>query len=177
MGIFSQDKTSTNQTSYNQQLGISTRDVTGAQLTSGGGSVSSFGNAGLSVGGGGSSAIYTQGGGISVGGGGTRANITVNQSLDATALNTAAALVNNALTSNTQATQSALQGFQNALSVSGEQSSGGGGSGASGQVTPLATTTSVGTPGILGSIGINGKDLVLIGLTAAALFIYLRVRK
>ena len=33
MGIFSQDKTSTNQTAYNEQVGISNRDLSGVQLT------------------------------------------------------------------------------------------------------------------------------------------------
>lgn len=104
MGIFSQDKTTTNQVSQNQQQGISNRDVTGQQFTISGGSggaVNAFGS-GVSVGGGGSSAV-------------------VNQNLDASALATAASLVNNALNANTTLAQNTIQGFQNATQISSEQ--------------------------------------------------------
>lgn len=160
MGIFSQDKTSTNQTSINQQQGISTRDVTGAQLTSGGGSVSSFGTAGLSVGGGGSSAIYTSGG-ASIGGGGSSGNtITVNNSLDATALDTAASLVNSALTSNSQLAQSALTAFQGATTVQAETAQPAG----AGVATPLSGDT--GPPIASGGFAVNTTDLILLGAAA-----------
>lgn len=168
MGIFSQDKTTTNQTSFNQQQGISTRDISGAQLSSGGGSVTSFGVGGLSVGGGGSSAIYTQSGGASIGGGSHGNSITVNNALDPTALNTFAGLINNALTATTNNSQAALTGFQNALAASSEQplgqvaSSGGG-------VSPLS---SVGGTPVGGGI-FNTHDLIIFGavaLVGAALF-------
>lgn len=181
MGIFSQDKTTTNQTAYNQQIGLSNRDLSGAQLTSGGGSVTSFGTGGLSVGGGGSSAIYTQGGGASIGGGSTGNTITVHNALDPSALNTFAGLINNALTANTANEQTAATAFQNALSASGEHPQSAGQLGSGGYQSPLASTTDSGGGGGGGfspPFGLTpGKILIVGAVAAAGLFLFFKFRK
>lgn len=100
MGIFSQDKTTTNQTAYNQQVGVSnTAPVGGAVVTGAAGA-----NTGGSIGG----IAYSSGNTINV------------QNLDATALSTAADTINRAIDANSASTQSNLAGFQNALGVVAE---------------------------------------------------------
>lgn len=100
MGIFSQDKTTTNQTAYNEQVVSSTRDVNGLQVTGG-----RAATAGL----------------IAAGQG---AKVTINSNLDATALSASANSINNAIAGVTQIAQTALQSFQGASSVASESPTG-----------------------------------------------------
>ena len=116
MGIFSQDTTKTEQTAYNQQVGVSNRDLSGSQVT---------GAAGANT------------AGFLAVGPGSNANVTVN-SLDNTALQTAAFTINHALDTNAALAQSTLTGFQNALTANSEHPVDQGGTGLS-PVTDNAT--------------------------------------
>jgi hypothetical protein len=135
MGIFSQDTTKTYQTAYNQQQGVSNRDVSGTQITGGAGATTGGANA-LSAG------SSSNVGGVA---GKVTGNITLN-SLDMGALNTAAFTINHALDVNTALSQNLLTGFQNALTVGSEHAPSGDGSGLPAPVSSDGTALSTVQP-------------------------------
>ncbi len=139
-------QTNANQTSSNQQIGISTRDVGGSVTTGAAGSVT------------------TAPGAISVGSG---ANVKV-ESLDATALNAAAATINNALAANTDVAHTSLTGFQNALSAVAENQ----------QATQAAVTGQQSS--LLGQLGVNPSQILWIAIAVVGLVVvagYIRMKK
>lgn len=164
MGIFSQDKTTTNQTAYNEQVGVSAGTTTGGFTTSGAGSVTAGSGAVL-----GSAGSATAGRDVF-----NRVGGNVIQNLDATALDTAASLVNNALNANTALAQQAVQSFQGSNNVSGEAQQANNG---------LAPPTDNGNPFNLPSIGgyqLHITDFLWVGVALVGVVLvigYVRSRK
>jgi len=170
MGIFSQDKTSTQQTSINQNVGVSNRDVGGGQTTGAGGAIT----AGQGSVAGGPGSITS--GLLALGSGSATRDITI-QSLDATALNTAAATINHAIDTNAQFAQNVIGGFQNSNSVGSEAPlpanpiTGNSGGGLSSTVSPNGVLSGIEAVTGLSPVVV---DLIVGGLVlavAAVLFI------
>jgi hypothetical protein len=147
MGIFSMDKTTTNQTAYNQQAAVSNRDLSGLQVTTGAQGVSQ-------------TDVRTVSGGQQVNAAGAK-SVIVN---DPSALNAAAGLINNAISANESTTQSSLAGFQNALGIVAEHQQ---------TAADLATgqqNTTLGQLGISPGQIVTGLALIFAGLIATAYF-------
>jgi len=138
MGIFSQDKTTTNQTAYNQQVGVSNRDLTGQQVTTGAG---------------GATSLRQNYGGTQFNLGGASGNKITISTLDQSALDAAAMTINHAIDANTASTTSSLQGFQNALSVVAEHQQ---------SAADLATGQQ---NSLLGQIGLSPGQIILGAVT------------
>lgn len=157
MGIFSQDKTTTNQTDYNQQVGLSNRDLSGQQITGGGGTTGGVGGQ-VGVGAGSNSNF---GNGLILGN--SSGNNITYQNVDATVLHDAASAITAAVSSNEETTKGLLQGFQNSTGVSGESQS------QAGYQPPNALTNPVNSTGATPIIGgiISQHDLFLFGAAAA----------
>jgi hypothetical protein len=153
MGIFSAEQTTSNQTAFNNQVGVSNRDLSGQQITGAANAVTGVGS-GAVVG----AANANTGGQIAVGS--TNAVVSVtNQNLDITALNTAAATINHAIEANRSASQESLQGFQSALSVVSEHQQ---------SAATLATGQQTSADNsLLGKVGLSGGQLA--GIVIAGL--------
>jgi len=143
MGIFSQDSTKTNQTAYNNQVGVSNTAPVGGAVTTGA-----------------SGAVTAGGGGVALSNTNLSGGLTIN-SLDATALSAAADTINHAIDSNKNTAQGALQGFQNALGVVSEN-----------QQASAAIATGQANS-FLGQLGIQPNTLIWIAVAAVGgLIIY-----
>lgn len=143
----------TKQEAYNQQVGISTRDVAGGFTSGGANAVTSSGG-------------IASGQGSITAGGVAASNSTVNvQSLDPLALATTAGAVHDALASNVATSQGAIEGYQKALNIVAESAQAG-----------QQANAQAGS--LLGSIGVNPNQVIWIGGLALAAFavIYL-IRK